>query len=345
MDFGIISTALFAIVFVVSFFIKVPQIRAIMMAISLCLIILSRLSVILYTQANKLYLKKTPEAFRKAKKKYEKAIKLGLPTTYLVACGSMLIQRGELELGKLALEKALKKNSRDKKLNQIARVSLSMYYWKSGNLDRAIDLCKEVLSEGYIDQNVLINLSTYLLEKGDIDSFNEYAKSYSKNEKLMKSPVLVDYSAVSHILKGEWKKASTLLSRLFDDGDYSFADPYLHLAQVKMHYGNVKEAIEILRRAKEECNLAEESTISEELIDKIIRALENDEMKLSFMSDAELDPLSLINGKMPKKSGKLVTFEADKSEPLKKKEEREEKVEEANTELNDDDEEWIKNHQ
>ena len=72
------------------------------------------------------------------------------------------------------------------------------------------------------------------------------------------------------------------------------------------------------------------------------------------MSSAEKDALSLINGSLPETTAEIVEFEAEPTkdeiiEAVKKEEEEQNKIdpaleEDMNTNITDEDEEWLKKH-
>ncbi len=356
MDFNSLGTVIGAIVFVIAIFLQVPTYyKATLMGLAILAIITSKIGVFFYAFGNKRLMDNRPGDLDKAVKLYRKAMKWGIPTKYLVSCGSLLIQNDRLEDGKTALDMAIAKKDRDRRYAFIARVSLSMYYWKKNELSKAIKVCEEVIKDGYEDTNVYVNLCTYELEKEAIGSFHEHVKKYSKDDRLAKAPALKDYIAVDAILRTQWKKASTILSEMLSERNYNFADPYLHMAQVKMHYGNSREAIEVLKRSLDDCTFSSVAIVSEDLVKEIIAQLENEDTRIAFMSSAERDPLSLINGKLPEMTAEIVEFEAEPTkeeieEAAKEVEEEKNHIdpsleEEMNTNLTDEDEEWLKKHQ
>ena len=355
MDFNSVGTIIGALVLISAIFLQVPTYyKATLMGLSLLAIFTSKLGVFYFAFGNKHLMDKKPDSLEKAVKLYRKAMRWGIPTKYLVSCGSLMIQNDALEDGKKALEMAIAKNDRDKRYAFIARVSLSMYYWKKNELSKAIKVCEEVIKDGYEDTNVYVNLCTYELEKGALGSFHEHVKKYSKDDRLAKAPALKDYIAVDAILRGEWKKASSILSEMLEARNYNFADPYLHMAQVKMHYGNSSEAIEILKRSLSDCTFTEDAIVKEQLVKDCISQLEDESTRITFMSSAEKDALSLINGSLPETTAEIVEFEAEPTkdeiiEAVKKEEEEQNKIdpaleEDMNTNITDEDEEWLKKH-
>ena len=328
--------------------------KLIVMVASLFLIMFTRRGSIYYANANKKIMSKDPQKLPKAMELYKKALKAGVPTSYMITIGSLLIQNGEREAGAAALEKVIKKGSKNKKEVDDARIALSMAYWLQGDTPRAIELCEEAHESGGRSRNLYINLCTYYLEEKKVKEFHELVKEFKKDEKL-KSPALTDLVAVDeYVAKNNWKGAALILKEMFDKRTYDFADPFVHMAQVKMHFGARKEALKYLEDCLEKCLFSETAIISKETVEKLITLLKDEKSAPSLMSANERDPLSLVNGKIPSLDSNIIlSFETEPDyETLKEEVQKSEKKEEksnkdessVNTDLTDEDEEWAKKH-
>ena len=85
-----------------------------------------------------------------------------------------MLQHGDMEKGREILEHL--SNGNNPKTKDASKVSLSMYWWMKGDLDKAIELSEKALENGCKDKNLYVNLCTYLLEKGSIETTVTRAK-------------------------------------------------------------------------------------------------------------------------------------------------------------------------
>lgn len=324
--------------------------KLVIMGIALLLILLTRRGSIYFAQANKNYVSKDPEKRPRAIELYKKALKAGVPAKYTTTISSLLIQNGEAETGAKALEKLILKGGKDKKSISDAKTALSMAAWINGDLDKAIRLCEEVYKAGDKSANLYINLSTYYLEAGRCEDFGTLAKEFRKNTAL-RSPALLDLAAVDELLvRRNWKAAGSILKEMLDKKTYTFADPYVHMAQVKMHYGQRKEALSYIEKALENSVFSDTAIISRETLEELARLLSDEENALRLMSANEIDPLALVNGSIPELTDKIMTFEKETEEVScdntnsvsKPEEERDD--DDVSTDLTDADEEWMRKH-
>lgn len=315
-------------------------------------IIYTRRGSMYYSKANKKFATKDAKDIADGIIELKKAVKAGIPDNLGLAAGTIFLQHGELALGKEVLEGIISRKQRNVKIIYVAKISLSMAAWLEKDFDKAIILVEEVKAAGFVDRNLYINLCTYYLAKEDVQAFKKLVKEFKKIPKLH-SHVLSDFEAVNAILNGEWAKAGAILKELFDAREYTFADPYMHLAQVKLHYGKVEEAITILNRSLDNCVFSSTAVIAKDVIDKVISGLKNPKTRDSYLASINKNPLDLINGKLPEiKTSTLEDFEEEPEYETIEKDEVEEEtlliddtiIEEPNTSLSDDDEEWIKKH-
>ncbi len=319
--------------------------KIILMIIALALFILPRIGSVFYTSANKKLSAGTEERIKEAMKLYVKAIRFGLPDNYLITAGSILIQNGCIAEGINALEKVIGNKKQEMKLIGPAKAALSMAYWQEKQLDKAIAICEEVMASDYRDANLYINLSTYYLEKGDTEAFHKLAKEFCEKEAMMKAPALVQLKSTDTILhEKNWAKASKDLEAMLDGGrEYRFADPYVLYALTRMYYGKRDEAISILERCLGNNSFANLAIIKKDMIVKLLENLKDDDKALLQMTSAVNDPLSIINGKLPELAEIAMVF------PEEKKKESSKKIahamsEDINTDINEEDEEWLRKH-
>ena len=320
--------------------------RALILVLFIIVVAFLKRGMLFFAVANKHLMSRKNSELPKAIKYYKRALKAGVSPDHSVTIGTILIQNGELEAGMKALEKVISSKVRFETI-ATARIAMSMAYWSQKNIDKAIEECLEVMDTSYRDRNLYINLSTYQLYKGDIKGFHTTMKDLYASDTIH-SPAITDLTAVDQILyRKNWQEAGVILSGMFDDNKYDFADPYIHMAQVKLHYGNVKSAIEYLEKCLKECRFSSSAIIGKELVENVLATLKNEGKAKSFSADNESDPIALINGRMPEKTDKAFVpeTEPDFAKLLKaRKEKKEEKPQESHTDLTDADEEWLKKH-
>jgi len=321
--------------------------KIVILLILFALVIYIRRGAFYFVAATKLYTSGDEEKKRKAVTYFEKGITRGLPPSYTITSASVLITEGHDKVGQEALLELLKYPMKDKKMEASAKTALSMVFWKRGMYKEAIQLCEDAKNAGLLDKNLYINLATYYLADGDTNSFQNLMREY-KGKAILKSPAMDDLVAAAAILRNNYHEALTILSRMTEARDYTFADPYVHHAMTSLHYGNIESAIEMLQRGKENARFSANSVLTESLIDSLITNLSGEE-KEKWAASILSDPLSLINGKMPKLQEGI---EYKPSSPDKDKEAEMKRVRremlsddrDVNTELTEEDEKWISSH-
>lgn len=326
------------------------SIRLIILFAGIALIIYTRRGTLYYGAANRKLMKKDPSLVPAAIEEYKKALKAGVPASATVTIGSILIHNGVVREGKDALERVLKEGTafseKEMGVQCDARTSLSMAYWIEGDNKKAIELCVAAYEMGCRTTNLYVNLSTYYLAERDVRSFLKLEKEFRANEKL-KSPALRDLQAVALMLKGEWKSAEKLLDEMLTDHSYTFTDPYIHMAQVKLHFGSPAAALRWVEQALEVCTFLKVAVIKQECVEELEKLLESEESARELMADNEADPLALINGHLPKRTGKTFTFlpqEEAEEEIEDKEDEGSYEEEDVSTDLTAADEEWARRH-
>ncbi len=318
--------------------------KLVMIILALVLFLLPRSGSVFFTSANKKLSAGTEERIKEAMKLYVKAIKLGLPDNYLITAGSILIQNGYNAEGINALEKVIKNKKQDMKLIGPAKAALSMAYWQEKQLDKAISLCEEVMASDYRDANLYINLSTYYLEKGDVEAFHKLAKEFEGDKAMMKAPALIQLKSTDTILhEKNWDKAAKELEAMMDGKDYRFADPYVLYALVRMYFGKREEAISILKRCLEHSSFSNLAIIKKATIEKLIVNLEDDVKAPLQMTSCAEKPLTLINGILPELAEEAMVFPEEKVEQKSRKASKIQS-EDINTDINEEDEEWLRKH-
>ncbi len=264
-------------------------------------------SIFFYILGNRHLVKKDQQEWKKAWPLYQKALRSGLIPAYRITAASMYIQRGDANEGKAIIEAYLAetKKKEDKALTNIAKTMLSMVYWMQDEMQKATSLVKEVYDSGYRDKNLFINYGTYALEQGDLETAQMLVKEGSQYEK--ESPGIHDNHGWLCLLEGKWDEASELYTTLVNRGP-AFPEPFLHAAQVKIHYGKVGEAIALLDKALE-ARYSNTTSIRKETIRALKERLEDPKTRRAGALEIDQDTALVASGKLPKTIGK--TFEEE----------------------------------
>ncbi len=191
---------------------------------------------------------------------------------------SAFIQQGDAQFGVDTLEKLIpvcKEESR----RAMATVTLSMGYWRLGDLDKAIEILQDLRATGYNDDNLEINLETYLLEKGDLKEAKKLIVQSRKNG--VESNGLLDNRGWYYIQMGEWDKAADIFDELIDDRHAKFPEAYVHGAQVCIHKGRIDDAIDRLGWALSK-RFTNTCAVTKEYVQTLIIGLENNATKKAF---------------------------------------------------------------
>lgn len=329
-------------------------IKLILMAAALVVIALNSRGNAYYAKANKIINSKNMARMNEAVVLYMKAVKAGISTNYQLMAGTIILQYGDIEEGKKILSRLT--NDGNKDIRCVSKLSLSMYYWIKKDLNKAIDLCVETKDEGYRNHNLYVNLATYYLCSDNQKQFQKIVKEASSNNML--SVPLIDLQAAYYMLQGNWNTAGGLLTKLFKQVTPSFPDPYVHMAQIKLHYGNVKDAIEYLKSGLDSI-FSNTVLFQKKELEDMLRGLENEDTRLAWAEGINSSTRILINGKLPeiepisKKCSTLLLpgypaepdFKLQKDTPsIMARNVNEDDERDVDTDLNEQDEIWLKKH-
>ncbi len=313
-------------------------------------------SVIYYIRANKHITSKDEADWQKAWPLYRKAFKAGLQPQFVITSASMFLQRGDAEEGKQIIENYLSsKRGRSENLDNIAKTMVSMAYWMEGDLQKAIDCVKEVHEQGWRDKNLYINYTTYALAAGDVKKAQELLDEAEELKE--SSPGIEDSRGWLFLLEGNWEEADALFTDLVAKAP-RFPEPYVHHAQVKIHYGQSGEAVKLLEQALD-ARYANTSGFKKEIIQEMIDGLKNPETRRKQALEIDGDVASVAVGKRPKaiegtfppeKGKRLEGFAKPSKKPQKKAPrqatevpaESDERL--PNTDLTEQDLEYIRTH-
>ena len=172
----------------------------------------------------------------------EKALRAGLDPDRRNMIGSAYIQQGDAARGVQILEEVAADPKAGDHRN-VARVTCSMGYWRLGQTARAIESLEELRSTGYRNDNLSINLETYLLETGDLARFRAIMDSDREGTE---NNGLMDNRGWYCILTGDWDTAGAVFDELIDERNAKFPEAYLHGAQVSIHNGDIGQAVDRL---------------------------------------------------------------------------------------------------
>ncbi len=284
------------LVTVVIMMLKVPPMyKGILLALFIAGILFIRRGVFPYMKANKKATSVNPDDWQAAWPLYRKAIKAGVQKSFVITAASMFLQRGDREEGKrLLLDYLATSTGKDPTLDSVAKTMLSMAYWMEGDLERAIELVEEVHRHGQRDKNLYINYSTYLIAAGRLDEAQELInESHVQGQS---SPGIIDNQAWILILDERWEEAEELLINLVARNPH-FAEPYVHYAQILIHFGEVGLAIEQLERAVG-CSFTNTSAMNKRTIEALLARLTDPATRIKSAKAIDRDREAVANGRM-----------------------------------------------
>lgn len=322
-------------------------------SIALVLVIWNSIGTFFYGKAAKILQDKTNSSYEKAMPYFDKAIKWGVNENCQIVAGTLMLQHGDMEKGRVILEHLA--SGTNPKTKDASKVSLSMYWWMKGDLDSAISISKKALENGCRDKNLYVNLCTYLLEKGDYKEYRKYIKECNDNS--LSTPAILDLEAAYYMIQKDWKKAGTLLASLFDKTTPAYKDPYLHKAMIDLHYGEWENAVKSLSEIKNMCVESNTSVYTLDEIDTLISLIKDENTRWGMLEVVDKTPEILIKGHMPtvkkglkkpdtpdKPSFSEEAFDPTSTSISKTEDDDDDDERDMDTSLNDDDEEWIKKH-
>ena len=247
---------------------------------------------------------------------FEKALKAGVDVERQVMIGSAFVQRGDAARGVEILEKVMA-NPKAGDFGKTATVTCSMAYWRLGEMDKAIGVLEELMETGYRDDNLSVNLESYLLEKRDLKGAKK-AIDDGRPEKT-ESNGLMDNRGWYYIQKGEWKKAKEVYDELIDDRNAKFPEAYLHGAQVSIHEGDIPQAIDRLGWGVSK-KFFGTCMFTKEYLDKLLLGLENPKTREAFAKAMEENHVDISIGKDFPGLEKAVEFDENDADVIKPQE-------------------------
>jgi len=203
-----------------------------------------------------------------------KAVKNGKASVDAMASyGFLLFKTGHLQEAEEVLVKAVKRSSTADQTNY-AKSNLALVLWKKGNLDEALTMLKEVISE-YKTTAVYGSLGYLAIEKGDLDyamKINLEAYDYNSDD-----PIILDNLAHLYHLTGDFEKASELFEKLVEKKP-RFPEAYYDYGRYLEDAGKYEEAFEMYNKALS-CPFNFNSTITRDQVgerrDKVESLIKN----------------------------------------------------------------------
>ncbi|MDD4082087.1 MAG: hypothetical protein PHD05_01740 [Sphaerochaetaceae bacterium] len=236
----------------------------------------------------------------KAWRYLKKAIETNIPSDQAVLIGSAFIQQGDVEYGLSVLEKIISEN-KGKNVANIAGVTASMGYWRQGNIDEAIKILQNIKKNGYEDDNLLINLCTYLLEKGDLNEAKKIINHSEKNTETLTSGML-DNKLWYLLQKEDWEQAREIADELTEERKPKFPEAFVHSAQVYLHFGEFDLASSALETSLTK-RYTNTCSVDKKLTENIIKGLEDKKTRnaYAFVINKHVNEIALNKGYTVKK--------------------------------------------
>lgn len=308
----------------------------------------------IYAKATKIIARKNPAELPKAISMMERALDTGCSENNTVIAATLVLQHGNADKAARYLEEMTSRSS--KNIRSAAKLSLSMYYWMIRDLDKAIALAEDVRKEKTKSANLYVNLCTYYLAKGDRKSFRRTLSDAFKNDST--SVPLIDLQAVYYMTGSDYEKAGAMIEKLFSQMDPSYPDPYIHYAYIYLHYGHVRDSIRMLKDSLYS-SFTNTSLLQSSEIEEMIEGLENPATRLKWVDAINSDRMLALKSNLPKIRKveverctddilpgypEMPDFKNDYVLKSEEDESLESEKTDVSTELNADDEAWLKSH-
>ncbi|NMA95553.1 MAG: tetratricopeptide repeat protein [Clostridiales bacterium] len=205
----------------------------------------------------------------KAERFYEKGMKKGMKrANHRLAYGVLLLNKGEFQKARDIFSSVLTDFSQKEKQRTMAKLNLSLAYWKLGELDIAIEMLEEVQLK-YSTAKVYGALGYMLIESGDLDRALEYnleAFDYADDD-----PVILDNLAQTYYRLNLMDQAKEYFLKA-EDIKSDQVDTLYYLGLIYKEEGNIDLAREKLSAALD-CDITPMNTITREEIQKIFDSL------------------------------------------------------------------------
>lgn len=220
----------------------------------------------------------------KAWRMFKRGWEAGLAPNYNLMLANLWIQRSDIETAALILDSIVERESHKKKPNvQVvagAKISKSMAHWAMNERDKAIEILQTLRAEKTVDKNLYINLSSFLLERGDVEEARAVIEESASA--LPESPGMLDNRGWLLLLTGKLEEARRLYHSLIADSKPRFPEAYVHAAMVEEQLGAYAKAREYYHEALDK-TFYRTTGYSKEMIQERLDAISllSDELKPS----------------------------------------------------------------
>jgi len=208
--------------------------------------------------------------FEKAKELYEKSLQRGgNKPNYLLSYGVLMLREGQFEKAKDLFSTVLVKLPVEEKYKTMAKINISLAYWKLGEIDTAIEMLEEVHRK-YRSGKVYGTLGYLLIHKGDLEKaleFNLEALDYDDED-----PVILDNLGQIYYKMGDMDKAKEFFEKAEEEKDDQAVTLY-YLGLIYLQEGKKELAKEKLEKALS-ANITPLSAITREEIENALRDLD-----------------------------------------------------------------------
>ena len=231
--------------------------------------------------------------YEKVWKNMEKALRIGVDYERQVSAGACYVQNGDAERGIEILEKVIN-SPKAGAYSKNATIVASMGYWRLGQQQKAIDVLMDLKNSGYRNDNLSINLESYLLETGQLKAAKQAINDGRRNN--TENNGLLDNRGWYEIQMGHWQNAKEIYKELIDDRNAQFPEAYLHGAQVSIHYGDIDQALERLGWGTSK-RFAKTCLISKDYIEGLIHGLENPDTRADLAKAIDANAVDVSCGR------------------------------------------------
>lgn len=206
----------------------------------------------------------------KAEELYKKSMAKGCDIpNYKLAYGVLLLKKGEFEKARDLFSGVLISAPSKGNIKIIAKINLSIAYWKLGEVDTAIEMLEEVYAK-FRNGRLYETMGYILLENGDLDKaleFNLEALDYDDE-----NPIILDNLGQTYYRLGQKEKAKEYFEKAEELRDNQ-VDILYHLGCVYMEEGKKELAKEKLKKALE-CDITPLNSVSRSEIETKLRELD-----------------------------------------------------------------------
>lgn len=208
--------------------------------------------------------------YEKAQGLYEKAVEKGTnKPNHLLSYGVLMLREGQFEKAKELFSTVLVGMPAKEKQKTMAKMNISLAYWKLGDIDVAVEMLEEVHRKNRSGK-VYGTLGYLLIHKGDLDRALEYnleAFDYDDED-----PVVLDNLGQIYYKMGDMDKAKEFFKKAEEEKDDQAVTLY-HLGLIYAGEGDKKMAKEKLEKALT-CNITPLSVVTVQDIEEALRNLD-----------------------------------------------------------------------